>query len=122
LQQSELFTPRFASRLLRGMEKETIGLQADAGRVEECTPRAEPKWVSHLVEKIMGAKAAPPTPFCDFPGLVRHLPMYGSRTLRDLVKKGVISSIRPPGSRKLAFHIPSVERALLRFQKGGIED
>ena len=62
-----------------------------------------------------------PSPFTDFPGLVRYLPMYGERTLRDLRKRGLIPSIRPPGSRKLAFHLPSVDAALLRFQRGGIE-
>ena len=68
------------------------------------------------------ASPKPPavTPFCDFSGLMEHLPMYGARTARQLVKDKIIPSIRPPGSRKLAFHIPSVERSLLRFQKGGI--
>jgi hypothetical protein len=88
-------------------------------------PAAEPEWLRPLVEKIVSevaAKSSPPTPFCDFPALVRHLPMYGPRTLRDLAKRKIIPTIRPPGSRKLAFHIPSVERSLLRFQRGGIED
>lgn len=67
------------------------------------------------------AATTPATPFADFPGLVRHLPMYGERTLRSLVKKKVIPSIRPPRTRKLAFHLPSVEVALLRYQLGGIE-
>ena len=65
--------------------------------------------------------ATAPSPFTDFPGLVRHLPMYGARTLRTLVKRKIIPSVRPPGTRKLGFFLPSVEAALLRFQKGGIE-
>lgn len=63
-----------------------------------------------------------PSPFTDFPGLVRHLPMYGARTLRTLVKRKIIPSVRPPGTRKLGFFLPAVERALLRFQHGGIEE
>ena len=88
------------------------------------TPATEPDWLRPLVEKIVGevtVSPRDPTPFSDFPGLVRHLPMYGERTLRQLVKDKVIPAVRPPGSRKLAFHIPSVEAALLRFQHGGIE-
>jgi hypothetical protein len=84
----------------------------------------EPDWLRPLVEKIVGeatAKSPPPTPFTDFPGLVRHLPMYGERTLRQLVKDRILPVCRPKGSRKLAFHIPSVERSLLAWQKGGIE-
>jgi hypothetical protein len=87
-------------------------------------PAAEPPWLRPLVERIMrDAGANPPakTPFCDFAALVRHLPMYGERTLRELVKRKIIPSVRPPGSRKLAFHIPSVEAALLRFQRGGTQ-
>ncbi len=84
----------------------------------------EPAWLRPMVEAIIDeatAKASPPTPFTDFLGLVRHLPMYGSRTLRNLVKRKIIPSVRPPGTRKLGFFLPSVEAALLRFQRGGIE-
>lgn len=87
-------------------------------------PTAEPEALRLLVEKIMGERTAPPstsTPFCDFPGLVRHLPMYGERTLRNLIHKGIVPRILPPKTRKLNFHLPSVEAALLRFQRGGIE-
>ncbi len=93
-------------------------------RATDNAPAAEPDWMRPLVEKIMGevtTKSPPPTPFCDFPALVRHLPMYGERTLRELVKKRIVPCLRPPGSRKLAFHIPSVEAALLRYQRGGLE-
>ena len=85
-------------------------------------PATEPAWLRPLVEQIVnGACTNTPakTPFCDFPALVRHLPMYSERTLRELVKRRVIPAVRPPGSRKLAFHLPSVEAALLRHQKGG---
>src|SRR5882672_10813183 len=90
----------------------------------DITPATEPDWLRPLVEKIVGevaAKSSPPTPFCDFSSLVRHLPMYGERTLRQLVKDKIIPAVRPPGSRKLAFHLPSVEASLLRHQKGGGE-
>ncbi len=88
------------------------------------TPATEPEWLRPLVEKIVGevtAKSPAPTPFCDFPALVCHFPMYGERTLRQLVKDRIIPVCRPPKSRKLAFHLPSCEAALLRFQRGGIE-
>ena len=61
------------------------------------------------------------TPFTDFDGLMKHLPMYGERSLRELLKKKILPTIRPPGSRKLAFHLPSVDAAMMRFQRGGIE-
>jgi hypothetical protein len=86
-------------------------------------PATEPAWLRPFVEQILheaGGDASAGTPFCDFSALVRHLPMYGERTLRELVKREIIPSVRPPGSRKLAFHIPSVEASLLRHQKGGI--
>lgn len=88
----------------------------------ENPPAAEPAWLRPLVEQIVreaGTNATANTPFCDFTALIRHLPMYGERTLRELVKRKIIPSVRPPGSRKLAFHIPSVETALLRYQQGG---
>jgi hypothetical protein len=86
-------------------------------------PPTEPAWLRPLVDQILreaGGHASAATPFCDFSAMVRHLPMYGERTLRELVKRKIIPSVRPPGSRKLAFHIPSVEASLLRYQKGGI--
>jgi hypothetical protein len=106
------------------MLKRNICLQAAAERATDSTPATEPNWLRPLVEKIVGevtSKLPPPTPFCDFTALVRHLPMYGERTLRQLVKDKILPAVRPPGSRKLAFHIPSVEAALLRYQNGGIE-
>lgn len=102
------------------MQKENISLPATADNA----PAVEPEWLRPLVQKIVreaGVNSPPATPFCDFPALVRHLPMYGPRTLRELVKREIIPSVRPPGSRKLAFHIPSVDAALLRFQRGGIQ-
>ena len=88
----------------------------------EKLPTVEPAWLRPLVEQIVreaGIGSPGKTPFCDFPALVRHLPMYSPRTLRQLVKNRIIPSVRPPGSRKLAFHLPSVEAALLRHQQGG---
>jgi len=82
---------------------------------------AEPAASSQTGDTIPQQSAIPaaPSPFTDFGGLVRHLPAYGPRTIRTLVKRRIIPSIRPPGTRKLNFHIPSVEAALLRFQQGG---
>lgn len=86
-----------------------------------CLPVAAETAKTSATPNPEAATPTPATPFADFPGLVRHLPMYGERTLRSLVKKKVIPSIRPPRTRKLAFHLPSVEVALLRYQLGGIE-
>jgi hypothetical protein len=61
-----------------------------------------------------------PPNFTDFTGLLLAVPL-GERTLREEIKKGHIPAIRMPGGRRLLFHMPSVERALLRFQRGGIE-
>jgi hypothetical protein len=65
--------------------------------------------------------AALPPNFTDFPGLLAAVPL-GERTVREEIKKGRIPAIRMPGGRRLIFHLPSVERALLRFQKGGIPE
>ena len=87
-------------------------------------PAVEPDRLSPPVDKNIreaaGTPSAPAT-FLDFPGLVRYLPMYRERKLRELVKLKIVPTLRLPGTRKLAFHLPSVEAALVRFQKGGIE-
>lgn len=62
-----------------------------------------------------------PPGFADFSGLAAAVPL-GERTLREEIKKGNIPAIRMPGGRRLLFHMPSVERSLLRFQKGGIPE
>jgi hypothetical protein len=88
------------------------------------TPAAEPDWLRPLVEKIVAevtAKATPTTPFTDLHGLVRYLPMYGQRSLRQMIKDKVLPVCRPPGSRKICVHIPSIEQALLRWSRGGAE-
>jgi len=41
--------------------------------------------------------------------------MYKPRTLRDHIKHGVIPTVRV--GRKLAFHLPTVEAALMRRQR-----
>lgn len=64
---------------------------------------------------------AAPTPFTDFFGLMKHLPAYREQTLRALIKRGVVPVVRLPGSRKFLFHIPTVDTALLRFTRGGIQ-
>ena len=66
------------------------------------------------------AKNPLPIGFTDFEGLLAAVPL-GERTLREEIKIGRIPCIRLPGGRRLIFHLPSVERALLRFQRGGIE-
>ena len=66
-----------------------------------------------------GQPGLPPN-FTDFAGLLAAVPL-SERTLRAEIKRGRIPAIRLPGGRRLIFHIPSVERALLRFQRGGIE-
>jgi len=66
-------------------------------------------------------KAAPTQPpgFIDFRALLIAVPL-GERTLREEIKRKRIPAIRMPGGRRLLFHLPSVEKALLRFQEGGI--
>ena len=97
---------------------------ATQGNNSNNTPIDEPDWIRSFVDKLAGGAASPPqasTPFTDFDGLMKHLPMYGERSLRELLKKKILPTIRPPGSRKLAFHLPSIDAAMIRFQRGGIE-
>ena len=61
------------------------------------------------------------THFCDFKGLHALLSFYSARSLRGLVRRGVIPSIVLPGGRKRVFHWPSVEAALRRHQTGGVQ-
>lgn len=61
-----------------------------------------------------------PNGFFDFQQLRNFVPL-SERTLRSLIKRGIIPHIRLRGGRRLIFHGPSVERALIRFQRGGIE-
>ncbi len=67
------------------------------------------------------APAPVESPFISFPELQRRLPTFGERSLREMISKGVIPSVRPPGTRKLSFHWNSVERALLRCSTGPVE-
>lgn len=69
---------------------------------------------------IPAAKTLLPSGITDFDGLAAAVP-FSERTLRAKIKAGVIPVIRLPGSRRLLFHLPSVEKSLLRFQRGGIE-
>lgn len=61
-----------------------------------------------------------PSGLLDLPGLLARVPV-SERTLRAEVKKGRIPAIRLPHGRRLLFHWPSVEAALLRHQRGGVE-
>lgn len=63
------------------------------------------------------AKHLPPG-FLDFKGLLDFVPL-GERTTRELIRLGVIPSIRLPNGRRLLFSAEAVEKALLRFQRGG---
>jgi len=62
----------------------------------------------------------PASPFLDFAGLAARLP-YSPRSIRSLVKRGDIPSIRLRNCRKLLFDWPAVEAALRRNAKGGVE-
>ena len=56
--------------------------------------------------------------FIGFDLLKQRLP-YGTRRLRDLVKKGIIPSIRLPGGRKRLFDWTTVRASLKRYERGG---
>jgi hypothetical protein len=56
-----------------------------------------------------------PLGIIDFAALENRVPL-SPRTLRDLIKQGEIPVIRFRGRRRLLFHWPSVENALLRLQ------
>lgn len=63
-----------------------------------------------------------PSPFTGFAGLATRYPFYKERTLRDLVKRKILPACRPPGSRKLIFHLESCDKALLRYERGGLKN
>lgn len=56
--------------------------------------------------------------FLSFEQILPRLPV-GARLAREWTRTGIIPSIRLPGSRRVLFHWPSVESALLRRQRGG---
>jgi hypothetical protein len=91
-----------------------------------CTPVAAETAATAVIPQPEATPAEPPvtnppSPFVGFADLARRYPFYGERTLRDLVKRKILPACRPPGSRKLVFHLESCDRALLRYQRGGIE-
>jgi hypothetical protein len=55
--------------------------------------------------------------FINEPEVLRRLPV-SRRTLGNWKTSGKIPFIRLPGSRRVLFHWPSVEQALLRQQRG----
>lgn len=57
-------------------------------------------------------ESAPPG-FIDFATLRPRVPLC-DRALREKIRKGVIPSVRLPGSRKRLFWWPAVQAALLR--------
>ena len=78
--------------------------------------------LNNLAAESPQPTASPSLPqgITDFPGLVKAVPL-SPRSLRTGIKEGIIPVIRLPGGRRLLFHLPSVEKALLRFQRGGME-
>lgn len=84
-------------------------------------PATQGKNFTNIAGCLDKQPAALPPDFTDFPGLLAAVPL-GERTMREEIKKGRIPAIRMPGGRRLIFHMPSVERALLRFQQGGIPE
>jgi hypothetical protein len=92
-----------------------------------------PKWhmrklaVAQMPEPATGQKLAdgdnePPAEagFIDEKELLRRVPV-SRRTLFGWRESGKIPCVRLPGSRRVLFHWPSVEAALLRLQRGGVE-
>lgn len=61
--------------------------------------------------------AAPPG-LLDEDALLQRLPV-SRRTLHSWRTKGLLPYVRPPGGRRVLYHWPSVESALLRLQRGG---
>lgn len=66
-------------------------------------------------------KSQIPPGFLNFDQLCAAVPL-SARTLREEIKKRRIPAIRLPGGRRVLFHFESVEKALLRFQRGGVEE
>ena len=60
------------------------------------------------------------TGFIDEKQLLKLLPV-SRRTLWQWRETGKIPCVRLPGGRRVLFHWPSVEAALLRRQKGGAQ-
>jgi hypothetical protein len=81
---------------------------------EQIASRGEPKTIKETPSNDL------PLGFTDFDGLRAAVPL-SERTLRSEIKKGRLPAIRMPGGRRLLFHLPSIEKSLLRFQRGGIE-
>jgi hypothetical protein len=53
--------------------------------------------------------------------MLRRYPFGCRKSLYNHCKAGTIPSIVLKGGRRRYFHIPSVDAALLRFQKGGVQ-
>lgn len=89
----------------------------------DCLPDAAERAETAATIQPEATPTAPPvtnpSPFVGFGDLARRYPFYKERTLRELVKRKILPTCRPPGSRKLVFHVESCDRALLRYQRGG---
>ena len=59
-----------------------------------------------------------PATFLSLEELLPRLPVC-ERSAREWTRRGLLPSIKLPGSRRVLYHWPSVERALLRLQRGG---
>ena len=89
---------------------------APTGSVE-ALPTNKRKKVIHEIERSLQPSTRPSETFISFDELLPRLPV-GARSAREWTRQGVIPSIRLPGSRRVLYHWPSVEQALLRRQRG----
>jgi hypothetical protein len=102
---------------LHAVERQRNGVNTlHAGPAQQGEPRAE----SSAPRNPQPQPSTLPEGFLDVPGLLARLPI-SERTLREEIKKRRIPAIRLPGSRRLLFDWPSVQRSLLRFQTGGVQ-
>jgi hypothetical protein len=72
----------------------------------------------HTRREFLAAQPTVGEGFLSFEQLLPKLPV-GDRSAREWTRRGILPSIRLPGSRRVLYHWPSVERALLRLQRGG---
>jgi hypothetical protein len=75
--------------------------------------------MSEHVQREAIADNEPPSKLLEEGEVLARVPV-ARRTFYDWRKKGLIPFIRIPGSRRILYHWPSVEMALLRLQRGGV--
>jgi hypothetical protein len=81
-------------------------------------PRQRADFPEPTRREFLEAQPTPIEGFLSFEQLLPKLPV-GERSARQWTRLGILPSIRLPGSRRVIYHWPSVERALLRLQRGG---